>query len=123
MAAKIFKKKINLAIYEAVVNLRVVDSMQDMQDYLDKKTKSLVDVTDSYGCVFDLPGAKGLEYYIVYEKDKLTINLISHEVYHLAIRILTNINITDEESTAWLVGYLTETIYKVLRQKNYNIKD
>lgn len=122
MAAKIFKKKINLAIYEAVVNIRVVDSMQDMQDYLDKKTKSLVDITDSCGCVFDLQGVKGLEYYVVYEKDKLTINLISHEVYHLAVRILTNINITDEESTAWLVGYLTETIYKVLRQKNYNIK-
>lgn len=123
MAAKIFKKKINLAIYDAVVNLHVVESMQHMQDYLDKKTKSLVDVTDSYGCVFDMPGKKGIEYYIVYEEDKLSINLISHEVYHLAVRILTDINITDEESTAWLVGHLTETIYKVLRQKNYNIKD
>jgi hypothetical protein len=117
-----FKKRISLPIYETVINLYVVPTIDHMQAYLDKKSAP-IDVSDSYGCVFDLYGKNGTEYYIVYVEDKLSTNLISHEVYHLAVRILSAINITDEESTAWLVGHLTEKIYRVLRQKKYNIKE
>jgi hypothetical protein len=123
MSTKLFRKKISLPIYETSINLFVVPTIDHMQAYLDKKANALVDVTNSYGCVFDLNGPKGIEYYIVYVEDKLSTNLISHEIYHLATRILKDINIEDEESTAWLVGHLTEKIYRVLRQKNYNIKE
>lgn len=118
-----FKKRISLPIYETEINLFVVPTMERMQAYLDRKPGVLIDVLDSYGCVFDLTEKNKREYYIVYVEDKLSINLISHEVYHLATRILTDISITDEESTAWLVGHLTEKIYRVLRQKKYNIKE
>jgi hypothetical protein len=118
-----FKKRIPLPIYETVINLFVVPTIDHMQAYLDKKANAFVDVSDSYGCVFSLGGAKGTEYYIVYVEDKISTNLISHEIYHLATNILTDISIKDEESTAWLVGHLTEKIYRILRQKKYNIKE
>jgi hypothetical protein len=34
-----------------------------------------------------------------------------------------DIDIKDEESVAWLTGYLTETIYKVLKSKGFSIAD
>lgn len=118
-----FKKKLSLPIYDTSVNLFVVPTMDHMQAYLDKRPNALIDVSDSYGCVFDLYEKNNREYYIVYVEDKLSVNLISHEVYHLATRILRDIGITDEESTAWLIGHLTERTYKILRQKKYNIKE
>lgn len=118
-----FKKKLSVSIYNTVVLLYVVDSMDDMQVYLDKKVNGLIDVSDSDGCVFDMNGLKGIEYYIVFVKDKLSHNLIAHETFHLGVKITSDINIKDEESIAWLVGHLTEKIYKILRQKKFNIEE
>lgn len=124
MAAKMFKRKILVSIYSRIANLYVVDKIEDMQHYLDKKTKGMIDVLESDGCVFDLFSEKhGLEYYIVLVKERISHNLIAHEVYHLATKMSRDIDIKDEESVAWLTGYLTETIYKVLKSKDFSIVD
>jgi hypothetical protein len=124
MSAKMFKRKISVSIYSRVANLYVVDKIEDMQHYLDKKTRGMIDVLESDGCVFDLFSEKyGLEYYIVFVKQRISHNLIAHEVYHLATKMSRDIDIKDEESVAWLTGYLTETIYKVLKSKGFSIAD
>lgn len=121
MSNKIQKRKLKVPIYEAVVNICIVENIDDMQAYLDKKTKGLIDVSDSEGCVFDWYTPTGIEYYIVFVAGKLSHNLVAHEVYHLACRLMRDVNINDEESVAWLLGYVTENIYKVLKAKNYKI--
>ena len=121
MSEKIVKHKIPVTIYNTVVNLCIVQNIDHMQDYLDKKVKGAIDVSGADGCVFDLFTNTGVEYYIVLVEDALSHNLIAHEVYHLATKISSDINITDEESVAWLTGHLTEYIYKGLKKKKYNI--
>lgn len=121
MAGKIFKRKIAVPIYSTHANLCVVANMEDMQTYLDKRVKGMVDVLGADGCVFEMFTTKGVEYFIVLVEDRLSHNLIAHEVYHLGVKIAGDINISDEESVAWLVGYLTEHIYKILEAKNYKI--
>jgi hypothetical protein len=124
MAAKMFKRKITVDLYSRIANLYVVKKIEDMQSYLDKKTLGMLDVMDSEGCVFDLFSEKnGLEYYIVLVESKISHNLIAHEVYHLATKMAHDIEIKDEESVAWIIGFLTETIYKILKSKNYIIAD
>lgn len=121
MNNKIYKRKITVPIYEAVVNLCIVERMEDMQEYLDKRVKGAIDVLGAVGCVFDMFTKNGPEYFIVFMGSEVSHNLIAHEVHHLAIKITRDINITDEETTAWLVGYLTENLYKILKKRNYNI--
>jgi hypothetical protein len=121
MADKFYKCKINVPIYNTNAMLCVVKDMEDMQIYLDKKVKGTIDVIGADGCVFDIYTTKGLEYYIVLVEDRLSHNLIAHEIYHLGVKITTDVNIVDEESTAWLIGFLTENIYKVLEKKEFKI--
>ena len=123
MASKIFKRKIPVSIYSRYANLCVVKNMEDMQAQLDKKCNGMIDVLDADGVVFELFSSKGHEYYIVLVEEQLSHNLIAHEVFHLAVKMTSDIEIKDEESTAWLIGYLTEEVYRVLKSKNYNIKE
>ena len=120
MATKIFKSKMTVDLYNSIISLCIVESMDDMQNYLTRK-KQFIDVSNAEGCVFEMYTEKGVEYYIVFEQKHLSHNLIAHEVHHLAMKVVAGAGVTDEESTAWLVGFLTEKIYKKLKAKNYNV--
>lgn len=48
----------------------------------------------------------------------LTHNTIAHEMYHLTCNIGEATGITDEESLAWLCGYITEELYKLITKWN-----
>jgi hypothetical protein len=120
--AKIFKHRIPVSIYNTHAVLCVVTEMQDMQNYIDKRANILGSILDAEGCVFEMLSPKGVDYYIVLLEKALSHNLISHELYHLTNRITKDIEITDEESGAWLSGFLAEKIYKVLQAKNYKIQ-
>ena len=52
----------------------------------------------------------------------LSHNLLAHEIFHLTHMITKDIDINDEESQAWLNGYLTEQVYKILNKKNITRK-
>ena len=61
-------------------------------------------------------------YYLVIERKYLTYNTIAHEVFHATIRITKDRGIKEEESQAWLCGYLNAVIHKFLHKKNFVIK-
>lgn len=61
-------------------------------------------------------------YYILLDKDKLSHNLISHEIYHLTRTILEDRVIEDEETGAWLSGYLSSVIYRLINKHQLVIK-
>ena len=60
-------------------------------------------------------------YYLLFHKDFLTHNTIAHEIFHAAVRVTEDRDITDEEAQAWLAGHLTGEIYKFFEKKNLNI--
>jgi hypothetical protein len=117
----IIRSKIKLELYETSVTLYVASSMEEFEDMVRKKTKNNnLSIKDTYGVVFGW-GEAG--YVIALHEENLSHNLIAHEVFHLAIMITNDIDIEDEESQAWLVGYLTEHVYKALKKKKLVIKE
>lgn len=115
---RLVKSKFPISIYDTTVVMFVVDEITDMEKYL-KKQKLNVDISNSDGCVLQVPIPNGVEYYIVFVKRQLSHNLIAHEIFHLAETIAGSINIEDEESIAWLVGHLSEKIYGILKLKKF----
>jgi hypothetical protein len=61
-------------------------------------------------------------YIVALVKNKISHNLIAHELFHLAQMVTKDIDIEDEESQAWLNGYVTENVYKLLHKKNIEVK-
>lgn len=117
----IIRSSFKVAVYEAKVTLYVVDSMEEMQERFNKKgLQGFVDVTDTEGFVirYDDSG-----YTVVLQKDNISHNVIAHELFHLAKMMCTDINIEDEESQAWLNGYVTECVYKILKKKNITVNE
>lgn len=63
----------------------------------------------------------GLIYYLLIDKKYLTHNTIAHEIYHAATMITADRDIDDEETRAWLCGYITEKIYDFIKSKKIEI--
>jgi hypothetical protein len=93
--------------------------MEELQQYVFKRKKANIDVLDTHGVVFNWGSA---EYVIAFKEDSLSHNLIAHEMLHMVMAITNDISIEDEESQAWLVGHLTEHVYKILNKKKFVIK-
>ena len=121
MKRKILSECFSIDIYETTIILMIGDSIEIINKYVnDNITK--VDLLDTEGCVFENHFEGGFQYYIVLVRGKLTHNLIAHEVFHLSSSILRTINITDEEATAWVIGYITELLYDFLKSKQIIIE-
>jgi len=60
-------------------------------------------------------------YYIVLDTQYLSHNTIAHELYHAVVKVTEDRDIVDEESQAWLMGYLTEEVYKFIDKNNFKI--
>jgi hypothetical protein len=64
-----------------------------------------------------------------HDQSKLTVhNLesrkgIGHEIFHAVNTIQRDREITDEESGAWLIGYVSEFVYKFLKKKKIEVTD
>ena len=114
----ITKGKIKISVYEADVQLIVVDSMTELQDFFMKKGLSIADVLNCEGLTIGYEKS----YFVVLVKQFINHNLIAHELFHLAKMLTKDIDIDDEESQAWLNGYVTEQVYKILNKKNITIR-
>ena len=113
------KTIIKVPLYECKVVLIVTSSMEELQQHVRKKKKANVDVLDTYGVVFNWGNA---EYVLALHEASLSHNLVAHELFHMTMAITNDIDIADEESQAWLNGYLTEQVYKKLKKKNFVIR-
>lgn len=114
----IIKKQIKVSVYEVTTSIYIVDEPNEIQKIVDKIVKNQ-NVLDTEGFVLDLSNRN---YIICFMKKNISHNLIAHEVYHLGNHICKNLDIIDEEATAWVVGYVTECIYKILSKNKIEIK-
>lgn len=119
---KIFKRKHVIPLYETTIHMFVVNSMQDMQTYINKIDKDGVDVLGNDGCVFQLMESN-YDWCIVLVKDKISHNLIAHETFHLTSKILNTLSVNNEEAGAWLMGHLIDYIYSLFNKNEIPIKN
>lgn len=61
-------------------------------------------------------------YYVIFDRAYLTHNTLAHECYHLVRDIKTDRAIFDDEAGAWLMGHISEFIYKFLQKKKLAVK-
>jgi hypothetical protein len=114
------KTTIKLPTYSCDLVISVVESVAVEAERLYKKHK----ITEPFGA--EAEGALvmiGMErYYLLFHKDFLTHNTIAHEIFHAAVRITEDRDVTDEEAQAWVAGYLSAVVYKFLEKKKLEIK-
>lgn len=113
------RAKFKVAVYDVTVVILVLPNMIDLEKIVLKKTKSSIDTDRVEGITFTWGNS---EYVVAFEQDKLSHNLINHELFHLTKNITEHIDITDEESQAWLMGFLSENVYRVLKKKGFTIE-
>jgi hypothetical protein len=114
------KKLIKLNIYNCKVNFILTnDILKEIKRISKKHNQNFSIDCELEGIVFYFDIS---EYYIIINDSYLTHNTISHEIYHLVIKVTEPRDITDEEAQAWLCGKLTQDIYKFLEKSKINIK-
>lgn len=113
------QKKIKLLTYSCNVFIIITDELKNQVNSLYKKFKNNDQFNyEAEGVVvtFDIDN-----YYVILDKVYLSHNTIAHELYHAVVKVTEDREIVDEESQAWLMGYLTEEVYKFIERKKFNI--
>lgn len=112
-------KKISLDTYNCFVTITITDKLKPVVNGIYKKLGSKDPFTaEAEGVVvtFDIDN-----YYIVLDKGYLTNNTICHELYHTVVKVTEERDIVDEESQAWLMGYLAEKVYGFIEKSGFKI--
>lgn len=109
------KKKIHIPIYSCTLILIITDKLDEEIARLYKRKKKTLEPDTLEGLLVSFEIS---EYYLLIDQKYLTHNTISHEVYHAVKRITEPRDILEEESCAWLSGFLATNIYKFLSAKS-----
>lgn len=111
---------IKLPMYQCKVVIVIVDSVKAEVDKIYKKHKLKEEFEgEAEGALVhnDIDC-----YYLFIGTQFITHNTIAHEIFHAAVRITEDRDITDEETQAWLAGHITETLYKFLEKRKLQVK-
>lgn len=114
------------ANYEYTLEVIFTDDVKKALRTLCKKWKIVDDIIDAEGftvrCKNDMT-----KYALIFDYDKLTDNLISHEVLHLSCFILDDRSIDlaggnyDYENLAWLNGHLNDMVRQIIEKEGIEI--
>jgi len=112
-------KKYKLATYNCNVILLITDELKKEVNRIYKKhSQKEIFNDEAEGILITLDIDN---YYIVLDTHYLSHNTIAHELYHTVVKVTEDRDIVDEESQAWLMGYLTEETYKYINKNNFKI--
>lgn len=109
-------KKIKVNTYNCSVLFVVTNEMGKSEKHLQKKYAkgTLIPGTaaeEAEGITITVDGSL---YITMIDVKFLNHNTIAHELYHATRRITEDRDITDEESSAWLMGFLSQEFYAFL---------
>lgn len=111
--------KIKLSTYNCELQFYVLDQLNAEINKVYKKYKVNETFEESAEGVLFTPDID--KYMLFIDIKYLTHNTIAHEVFHAVIKITEDRDINDEEAQAWLIGHITEDIYKFLKNKKIEI--
>lgn len=104
--------KVSVKTYDCTVLYILTDNMKKTEKYLLKKYNGELsndfDSAEAEGITISI---NGKIYACMIDCMYLSHNTIAHELYHVTRRITEDRDINDEESIAWLSGYLAEEFY------------
>lgn len=109
-------KKINVNMYSCSILFVVTNEMGKSEKYLQKKYAkgTLVPGTpaaEAEGITITVDGSL---YIVMIDAKFLNHNTIGHELFHATKRMAEDRDITDEETCAWLMGFLCQEFYKFI---------
>ena len=122
MKCKFYIKNIDLQLYNSKIVIIVGASAQELNNYVNEHITK-IDISGNEGCVFENTTSTIYMYYVTLSKKFLNHNLIAHETFHLASKIMENIEVQNEEAMAWLIGYLTDLIYEFLYENKLKVNN
>lgn len=114
------RSRFKIPTYNCVIHIIVTDDIITEANKLFKKYKAPTrwkEETEGALISDDLQ-----DYYLLFNTDYLTYNTITHENFHAAMHITKDRVINDEESQAWINGYVNENVFKFLEKKKFIIK-
>lgn len=112
-------KKIKLSTYNCQVIIIITDDLKAKVNSVYKKFKQdEIFSHEAEGVVFTFDIDS---YYIILDEVYLSHNTIAHEIYHAVVKVTEDRDIVDEEAQAWLMGYLTEVMYKHIYKNGFSI--
>lgn len=118
MALRKRQKKISIKAFGCSVLLILTDRLHLAEKQIHKKHNTMEKpcedgeaegVTISVG--FDL-------YVMILDMKHISYNLVGHEVCHVVQRITRDREMEDEETMAWLTGYLCEEVHIFINKDN-----
>ena len=112
-------KRIKLDTYNCFVTVTITDKVKSVMNGIYKKFNKKDQFTiEVEGVVvsFDID-----QYYIIIDKEYLNYNTISHELFHAVVKVTEEREIVDEESQAWLMGYLAQIVYSFILDSGFKI--
>ena len=109
-------KNVKVNTYSCSILFVITNEMGKSEKYLQKKYAkgTLVPGTPAEEAEGITITVAGNLYITMIDAKFLNHNVIAHELYHATRRITEDRDITDEESSAWLMGFLSEEFYKFL---------
>lgn len=122
MKCKFYIKNIDLQLYNSKIVVIVGASAQELNNYVNEHITK-IDISGNEGCVFENTTSTIYTYYVTLSEKFLSHNLIAHETFHLASKIMENIEVQNEEAMAWLIGYLTDLIYAFLYENKLKVNN
>jgi hypothetical protein len=116
----IVKKIINIETFNCKLQFIISDNIKKEVDKVYKKYN--VTSNNDYELEGILISGEMESYYLIIEQKYLSHNTIAHEIYHAVVRITEDRDVVDEETQAWLCGFLTEQAYSFIKKKKLEIK-
>jgi hypothetical protein len=114
---KTLQKKIRVSTFGCDVLLMLTDNVYLSEKRIHKKY-------DTKEVAIEEGTAEGVSisvnfqlYVIILDIDRISHNLIGHEVFHVVSRIAGDREITDEETMAWLMGFMLQEIHNFIDKK------
>lgn len=106
-------RRAKIPMYECTVTIHLEDDLEPLYIKLCQKLKLPYEAGSMAGAVIT---AQVDHYHFLLSTQHLNHNTIGHELHHLVINIMKDRGIKEEESSAWLSGYLNDLIYKTLEK-------
>ena len=115
-----FKKIINIETFNTKVEVLITNSIQnEIKKIYNSYKDDYTDPIEVEGIIINLNTEK---YHLLIDTQYLSHNTIAHEIYHAAVRITEDRDVVDEETQAWLCGYITQKVYDFIKLKKLEIK-
>jgi hypothetical protein len=114
------KKLINVETFGCKLQLILSDKISKEVDRVYKKYN--VNLHKDYEIEGIFISGEMTQYHLIIDLSFFSHNTIAHEVYHAVVRITEDRDVVDEETQAWLCGFLTEQIYLFAKKKKLEIK-